>query len=128
MNLPQEFIQYTANLFGSQRWERFEQSFVQEAAVSVRFNPWKAKGEALFPQAEPVPWCQQGFWLSERPRFTLDPLFHAGVYYVPEAGSLFLDTVVRALVKEPVREFPLTGPVSGAFLLVGMKGFEPSTP
>lgn len=48
MNLPQEFIQYTANLFGSQRWERFEQSFVQEAAVSVRFNPWKAKGEAIF--------------------------------------------------------------------------------
>ena len=30
--------------------------------------------------------------------------------------------------KEPVREFPLTGPFSGAFLLVGMKGFEPSTP
>lgn len=61
MNLPQEFIQYTANLFGSQRWERFEQSFVQETAVSVRFNPWKAKGEAIFPQAEPVPWCEGPF-------------------------------------------------------------------
>ena len=28
----------------------------------------------------------------------------------------------------PVRNFLLTGPFSGAFLLVGMKGFEPSTP
>ena len=118
MNLPQEFIQYTANLFGSQRWERFEQSFVQEAAVSVRFNPWKAKGEALFPQAEPVPWCEGAFWLKERPLFTRDPRFHAGVYYVQEAGSLFLDHALRHWVTGSVSALDLCAAPGGKSTLM----------
>lgn len=118
MNLPQEFIQYTTNLFGSQRWERFEQSFVQEAAVSVRFNPWKAKGEVLFPQAEPVPWCEGAFWLKERPLFTRDPRFHAGVYYVQEAGSLFLDHVLRHWVTGPVSALDLCAAPGGKSTLM----------
>lgn len=118
MNLPQEFIQYTANLFGSQRWERFEQSFVQETAVSVRFNPWKAKGEVLFPQAEPVPWCEGGFWLKERPLFTRDPRFHAGVYYVQEAGSLFLDHALRHWVTGPVSALDLCAAPGGKSTLM----------
>ena len=118
MNLPQEFIQYTANLFGSQRWERFEQSFVQETAVSVRFNPWKAKGEVLFPQAEPVPWCEGGFWLKERPLFTRDPRFHAGVYYVQEAGSLFLDHVLRHWITGPVSALDLCAAPGGKSTLM----------
>lgn len=118
MNLPQEFIQYTANLFGSQRWEWFEQSFVQETAVSVRFNPWKAKGEVLFPQAEPVPWCEGGFWLKERPLFTRDPRFHAGVYYVQEAGSLFLDHALRHWVTGPVSALDLCAAPGGKSTLM----------
>lgn len=118
MNLPQEFIQYTANLFGSRRWERFEQSFVQEAAVSVRFNPWKAKGEVLFPQAEPVPWCEGAFWLKERPLFTRDPRFHAGVYYVQEAGSLFLDHVLRHWITGPVSALDLCAAPGGKSTLM----------
>lgn len=118
MNLPQEFIQYTANLFGSQRWERFEQSFVQEAAVSVRINPWKAKGEVLFPQAEPVPWCEGAFWLKERPLFTRDPRFHAGVYYVQEAGSLFLDHVLRHWITGPVSALDLCAAPGGKSTLM----------
>ncbi len=118
MNLPQEFIQYTANLFGSQRWERFEQSFVQEAAVSVRLNPWKAKGEVLFPQAEPVPWCEGAFWLKERPLFTRDPRFHAGVYYVQEAGSLFLDHALRHWITGPVSALDLCAAPGGKSTLM----------
>ena len=118
MNLPQEFIQYTANLFGSQRWERFEQSFVQEVAVSVRFNLWKAKGEGIFPQAEPVPWCEGAFWLKERPLFTRDPRFHAGVYYVQEAGSLFLDHVLRHWVTGPVSALDLCAAPGGKSTLM----------
>ena len=45
----------------------------------------------------PVPWCRNAYYLSERPNFTLDPLLHAGVYYVQEAGSMFLDEVLRTL-------------------------------
>lgn len=116
--LPQEFTAYTSALLGAERWAKFEQALTQEAAVSVRFNPWKCTGKTLFPQAKPVPWCQQGFWLAERPRFTLDPLFHAGVYYVQEAGSLFLDTVVRALVAGPVRALDLCAAPGGKSTLL----------
>lgn len=117
MNLPQEFTEYTADLFGPQRWDAFVQSFAQEAAVSVRLNPWKAKKNP-FPQAVPVPWCKQGFWLKERPRFTGDPLFHAGVYYVQEAGSLFLDQVLRQWVKEPVSALDLCAAPGGKSTLM----------
>jgi NOL1/NOP2/fmu family ribosome biogenesis protein len=36
-------------------------------------------------------WCSTGYYLSERPLFTLDPLFHQGAYYVQEASSMFLE-------------------------------------
>ena len=40
-------------------------------------------------------WCRNGYFLKERPNFTMDPLFHAGCYYVQEAASMFLDEVLR---------------------------------
>jgi 16S rRNA C967 or C1407 C5-methylase (RsmB/RsmF family)/NOL1/NOP2/fmu family ribosome biogenesis protein len=47
--------------------------------------------------AEPVPWNSTGYYLSERPSFTFDPLFHAGAYYVQEASSMFLEHAVRSV-------------------------------
>ena len=46
---------------------------------------------------ERVPWCSEGFYLSGRPQFTFDPLFHAGCYYVQEAASMFITHVLREL-------------------------------
>ena len=46
-------------------------------------------------EAEAVAWCRGGYYLPSRPLFTADPLLHAGVYYVQEASSMFLDTVLR---------------------------------
>ena len=51
----------------------------------------------------PVPWCRNAYYLSERPNFTLDPLLHAGVYYVQEAGSMFLDEVLKTLSSSPLK-------------------------
>ena len=45
-------------------------------------------------------WCPQGRYLNQRPVFTLDPLFHAGAYYVQEASSMFLDFLLRKLLPE----------------------------
>jgi NOL1/NOP2/fmu family ribosome biogenesis protein len=42
----------------------------------------------------PVPWSSFGYYLPERPSFTLDPHFHAGAYYVQEASSMFLEQAV----------------------------------
>ena len=57
----------------------------QEPVVSVRMR------EGASPLSEdPVSWCPLGCYLSERPRFLLDPRMHAGMYYVQEASSMFL--------------------------------------
>ncbi len=118
MHLPQAFIDYTSLLFGPQRWERFVQAFDEPAPVSVRLNPFKCQGGPVFAQQTPVPWCQHGYWLNERPNFTLDPLFHAGAYYVQEAGSLFLDYVVRNCVQGPVCALDLCGAPGGKSTLL----------
>lgn len=60
--------------------------------VSIRANPLKPVGLA----GEQVPWCLNGRYLGERPVFTLDPLFHAGAYYVQEAGSMLLEQAFLA--------------------------------
>ena len=44
---------------------------------------------------EPVPWCPDAFYLSERPPFTFDPLLHAGVYYVQEASSMYVAKLLK---------------------------------
>lgn len=120
MHLPQEFTEYTSSLFGPQRWQAFLRSFEQEEPVSVRFNPWKYHktnsftGHAL----TAVPWCRNAYWLKERPRFTLDPLFHSGVYYVQEAGSLFLDHVLRHVLTDPVSALDLCAAPGGKSTLM----------
>lgn len=100
MDLSKDFTDYTSQLFGEERWQRFFDSFGQEVPASVRYNPFKPVSDV--PEGEPVPWCKDAYWLKERPKFTLDPLLHAGVYYVQEAGSMFLDNVLRQYVQEPV--------------------------
>lgn len=64
--------------------------------TSVRINPEKPS-PLLFPLDHQVPWCPTGYYLEERPAFTLDPLFHAGCYYVQEASSMFLSHIIAVL-------------------------------
>lgn len=40
-----------------------------------------------------IPWCKDGFYLSKRPNFTLDPALHAGAYYVQEPSSMSLSVL-----------------------------------
>ena len=94
--LPIEFTEYTRQLMGDERFERYLQSFEEEAPVSIRLNPKKMKDSGWkVEDAEPVPWCRNAYYLSRRPNFTFDPLFHAGCYYVQEAASMFLDELLR---------------------------------
>lgn len=44
-----------------------------------------------------IPWSKNGYFLNERPIFTLDPHFHGGTYYPQEAGSQLLDFTIRQL-------------------------------
>jgi 16S rRNA C967 or C1407 C5-methylase (RsmB/RsmF family)/NOL1/NOP2/fmu family ribosome biogenesis protein len=64
--------------------------------ISIRFNPAKDFTTShQYPKLDKVPWSSQGYYLSERPSFTTDPLFHAGTYYVQDASSMFLEEAIR---------------------------------
>jgi len=71
-----------------------------EPRVSVRLNPSKWPGGLRFPDEwliEPIPWSKHGYYVRQRPLFTLDPLMHAGAYYVQDASSQILDEILRQL-------------------------------
>ena len=79
---------------GDERFGRYLESFEVPVPVSIRLNPRKSAGLEII-DGERVPWCRNGYYLRQRPNFTMDPLFHAGCYYVQEAASMFLDEVLR---------------------------------
>ncbi len=62
------------------------------APISLRINSNKYKNHLTIQDS--VAWAQHGYYLSERPVFTLDPHFHAGAYYVQEASSMFLEQFI----------------------------------
>ena len=95
--LPAEFTAYTRQLMGEKRFERYLHSFEEETPVSIRLNPKKPAGQPI--DGEEVPWCRHAYYLKSRPNFTMDPLFHAGCYYVQEAASMFLDEILRQILK-----------------------------
>ncbi|MBR4522213.1 MAG: hypothetical protein IKO58_03580 [Prevotella sp.] len=96
--LTSDFITYTRELFGEEVWQKYLHSFDEPTPVSVRLNPFKPLSSLAsyhLPFGDPVPHCKDGYYLTERPNFTLDPLLHAGAYYVQEASSMYLDKIIR---------------------------------
>ncbi|MEI6409549.1 MAG: RNA methyltransferase [Bacteroidota bacterium] len=100
--LPLAFQDQMKALLGGE-YTDFTHALVQATPVSLRLNAAKIAARpvtsgfetpvlALFPEIKqtPVPWHPQGIYLAERPVFTLDPLIHAGAYYVQEAASMLL--------------------------------------
>ena len=65
---------------------------MEEASVSIRLNPFKGLAG---PEGSPVPWSPYGRILSDRPVFTLDPLWHAGCYYVQDSSAMFVGHLFR---------------------------------
>ena len=126
MELPLEFRDYAAAALGEEiAGELCSNIESQEELTSVRVNPFKGGSlEKAFQGAsggsgelssgssgdgsqevsggagietEPVMWSSLGHYLSSRPVFTLDPLFHAGGYYVQEASSMYMEMVRDAI-------------------------------
>ena len=69
---------------------------MEEASVAIRLNPFKGLDG---PEGAPVPWSPYGRILSERPVFTIDPLFHAGCYYVQDSSAMYVGHLFRQLLK-----------------------------
>lgn len=85
----------------------------EPSPVSVTINTGKWDLKPV--NAEPVPWCESGYYLESRPSFTLDPLFHSGCYYPREASGMFLEEVFRQVVPgiENLRVLDLCGAPGG---------------
>lgn len=96
--LPIDFTDMARRTMGEERFDSYLKAFETDAPVSIRLNPEKAK--ELTADGERVPWCRNAYYLPQRPNFTYDPLLHAGCYYVQEAGSMFLDTVLQQWVPD----------------------------
>lgn len=117
---PPLFIEQVAHWPGCDP-ELFQRSHEESPPVSVRLNPGKMlHSGAVFPGTQPVPWCPEGRYLRARPDFTLDPLFHAGAYYVQEASSMSLWTALEELVPEKhgLRVLDLCGAPGGKSTLI----------
>jgi 16S rRNA C967 or C1407 C5-methylase (RsmB/RsmF family) len=112
VHLPEDFIRETRQIMGEERFIRFMKAFDEDAPTSIRINPRFSRKEKcsaadsalesnLIPHStfhipqKKVPWCAEGYYLSGRPQFTFDPLFHAGCYYVQEAASMFITHILN---------------------------------
>lgn len=116
MTLPEEFVRYTKELLGESMWNAFICSLTDSPPASIRVNPFKCThgmAARLMERNEKVAWCDNGIYLPERPAFTYDPLFHAGVYYVQEAASMFADRVLKQYVPHPVAMLDLCAAPGG---------------
>lgn len=115
MELPEAFESYTQGLMGESLYHQFKEGLNQPIPVSIRVNPFKytLDMEDIPTFESEVPWCKNGFYLKDRPAFTFDPLFHAGIYYVQEASSMFLDHVLRQNIHQPVMALDLCAAPGG---------------
>ena len=92
--MQNDFINKISKQFGDGSFS-FLEAMKLSPFVSIRKNP--SKSTAQWNNEEKVPWCAEGYYLPEKPIYTLDPLFHAGCYYPQEASSMFIDWILRQL-------------------------------
>ena len=127
MALPNELIASLQNVrgFDEEEFKRVHNDGGQ--ITSIRINPAKIdfkdlveSGTPISSDPIPVPWSTYGFYLSERPSFTLDPMLHAGAYYVQEASSMFLEQAFNQSVdrKQSLKVLDLCAAPGGKSTLI----------
>ncbi len=98
MTLPEAFVEQIKG-YSAPELDGLLEALDAPASVSVRVNRRKMPeyyAEKL------VPWCQEGVYLVERPKFTFDPLMHQGAYYVQDASSMIISHIVSALTSDGI--------------------------
>ena len=75
--------------------DAFFDALCESPSVAIKINRRKAGSPAAagYGDGEPVRWCESGIYLEQRPKFTLNPLLHAGVFYVQDASSMVYETL-----------------------------------
>jgi 16S rRNA C967 or C1407 C5-methylase (RsmB/RsmF family)/NOL1/NOP2/fmu family ribosome biogenesis protein len=95
IQLPPAFENQMISLLGHDEYNKFKIGIEKPARTSIRINEMKD----FMPDwpKKPVFWSENGFFLQERPSFTLDPALHSGAYYVQEASSMFIEHVLKSI-------------------------------
>ncbi len=99
--LPSAFVSRINQQFGESS-AAFLASLEEASVPSIRLNSRKLHLELDLPK---VSWCPQGYFTPLYSVFALDPWWHAGAFYVQEASSMFLHTILQSLnksLKEPL--------------------------
>ncbi|MBK7872332.1 MAG: RNA methyltransferase [Saprospiraceae bacterium] len=117
MHFPEAFLLQMQTQLGNE-FSDFLEALDTPAPTSIRWNLQKDHNNK--DHFDHVKWCNSAIYLPERPIFTLDPLFHAGVYYVQEASSMFIAEAVRQIVNlnKPVRTLDLCAAPGGKSTLL----------
>jgi len=98
--IPEGFASIAEESLGQKVAQTLIAHLDDEPQVSVRANTAKISGEELRAHfgelaGEAVEWSPEALYLNGRPSFTMDPLFHAGGYYVQEASSMYVGHLLR---------------------------------
>ena len=93
--LPNDFEARMRGQIGAE-YDSFVAALESPMPTSIRLNPHKSILQEGVSDA--VGWEPQGRYLAERPVFTLDPLLHAGAYYVQESSSMFVGYALRQVI------------------------------
>jgi 16S rRNA C967 or C1407 C5-methylase (RsmB/RsmF family) len=111
IKLPDAFTKRVIKDIGK-RAESILNSYAEDPVISLRLNARKLKNRKLNFEhlstadiednsqrikisGQAIPWTDYGYYLSSRPAYYLDPLFHAGTYYPQEASSMILEAVMK---------------------------------
>ncbi len=123
VKLPQLFVERVAQDLGQSQADALFSALSTESPTSIRLNPYKVKEPIA---QRPVGWSKYGFYLDQRPSFTLDSDFHAGAYYVQEASSQFVGHILSERNIEGARVLDMCAAPGGKSTLystlVGLEG------
>ncbi len=92
---PPGFVETAQQRWGSLADARLE-ALQTPSVKSIRKHPAKSFSNPAWLN-QPVPWCENGWYVPEDTRFITDPAWHAGAYYVQEASSMVLAQVLKQL-------------------------------
>lgn len=124
--LPQSFINSLHGVAGFAEKSFCAVHEVDKQVTSLRLNthkyPEKVRSELIDKKyfSHKVPWTSNGYYLSERPSFYLDPLWHAGAYYVQDASSMSLEFALKKVFEtgQPLRILDLCAAPGGKSALL----------
>lgn len=125
MDIPGALIDSLVQVKGFDQESFINAHHSGEQITSIRINPKKSSSlsgsvDAPLPIDKKIPWTTHGYYLTQRPSFTFDPLFHAGAYYVQEASSMFLEQVLKQTLdlSQPIKVLDLCAAPGGKSTLI----------